>query len=995
LRERPLVKKLGPHLARLRDGAMLAALIACVAIAEQLGGAAKVAERLRDALRSGPDLPDWPEYGWIVMMVLSLVLGIGARRRVITEIRELRLEREAAGEQGPSPSDSERWFARLVSFAIILWLCWQIGAYGVYQGAWRRGFWWDAMHVSAMLSATASLAFAGLAIGDISRGARRASLVRIQLLVLAGLITAFFIVPITAAQVTDVLRAWGDGPWPRVTYGLATGVLLGLVVRASAEQILIPAPWRSERRERIARGALAVVVVVALLLLWAGACWRALTLVALFGGVIALAEWDDKCTEERDDTGDDQLRRLARSLGVVPSGILFAGLVSALTDSLLLPSEYTGQDGALTVAAVVAGVVVAALGAYAQPGDSFTTESHGGLAGAAGVGLVSGTLVLLANAGGSAALLAGTVFLVGGIGLTILQLGRRGVLELSAGAGAVVGTTVAVYGNPVGAPRALGAIGVGLLGVVAVLLALHVLGAIGQRLVVRRRVQSFLVGRKPQLPVIVLVGLWLVIAWSGAPPTQHQARVVDAERAPSSLDTELRAWLGRQPETGTAPMLLVSASGGGAKAAYWTALVMDCIGSDDSPDQYSEECPRGKGKRLDSLFLTSSVSGGSVGVYHFVRHRDAAVAGRDWVHAAVTEEVLSPIVAWGLFHDLPAFLVGLPIDPARCRPQTAWHVCPLHADRAVAQEAAVAGADWLEPAADEETVLEGRGGSGPVTVFNGAVDGADGRVLISPAALAPPRLDDCPTPWTGEPGAGSLDAHDLLNALKEESPAAGEPSVFKPQRPYKDIPLVTAAVLSARFPVVAPAARVGRGKAKKGKRGCRPDTLPSERVRDGGYVENSGLLTITELLPAIQAGVRDIAPDRDVPIVIVSADDDPVVTAGDPDLSRAAEASFGVKARSGPGYFTRLARDRLESCQYRGIHYARISPTPHVGAQAATGWEVSATARREDLVDSLSRAYRPLKSGIAHAPRRLDAGTVLQQVRDVLDGRAGLSCPAG
>ena len=57
--------------------------------------------------------------------------------------------------------------------------------------------------------------------------------------------------------------------------------------------------------------------------------------------------------------------------------------------------------------------------------------------------------------------------------------------------------------------------------------------------------------------------------------------------------------------------------------------------------------------------------------------------------------------------------------------------------------------------------------------------------------------------------------------------------------------------------------------------------------------------------------------------------------------------------------------------------YARISPVAHAGAQAATGWEVSDTSRRSDLIASL---------------RDDDNQAVVERVQDALDRPAPARC---
>jgi hypothetical protein len=184
-----------------------------------------------------------------------------------------------------------------------------------------------------------------------------------------------------------------------------------------------------------------------------------------------------------------------------------------------------------------------------------------------------------------------------------------------------------------------------------------------------------------------------------------------------------------------------------------------------------------------------------------------------------------------------------------------------------------------------------------------------------------------------------LDAHDVL--------ADG-----------RDVPLVSAALLSARFPLLEPPARVGS--REQAPRGC-PTTGPltAVRVRDGGYMENTGLRTIVDLLPAIRDQLR--SQKADVPIIVVSIDDDPEVAIADPEREEPRPAPGSVATKVSDGYLSRQARDALSSCQFPDVTYLRISPEPHVGAHAATGWEISETGRRRDLGQALRSGSEALK----------------------------------
>ena len=126
--------------------------------------------------------------------------------------------------------------------------------------------------------------------------------------------------------------------------------------------------------------------------------------------------------------------------------------------------------------------------------------------------------------------------------------------------------------------------------------------------------------------------------------------------------------------------------------------------------------------------------------------------------------------------------------------------------------------------------------------------------------------------------------------------------------PAPDVPLVTAAHMSARFPVVEPAARLGEDGSAAKNVVCSVGAT-SVVLRDGGYVENTGVLTVEDLLPelrrAIESEKRKLHKEAvDIPIVVVSIDDDPVAEDEDPRLDLVPSA-LGIAAQAGPGVLTR------------------------------------------------------------------------------------------
>ncbi len=933
-----------------------------------------------------------------------------------------------------------RTLARLRVFcvlAIVVWLGWQVCAMQTDTGSpWPGG-----LHIAAIVIAVAALASASSTLGDPRVGWRHAAVIRIQLLVLLALFAVVFLVPLTAGQVTDVLRAWGDGPFSRAAAGIAAALLLGAVVRASATRILLLSgdsgfwPPPSEG----ARAPWEVGIFCVALIVGAVAC--ALDL-ELGGGVLILFAFIGAATRWATPAHDDllshgsRLTRLPDSLGVVPLTIVFAGLVAASVDSIVLPAKLSVNDQNLLAITAAVGVLLAILAGLSrrqasapQPAPAASLWKRAlaptiGLVGLAAA-LVLGAVqdVTVPDVAAIVALLAGACALAyPGIDVHI-----PGAPQFWGAGGVALGIAVAVYLEPLAAPRAFGTLAVVFAGATAALLALHLAGSVGDRRALlappqaRGRVRA--IARwahrllPDRVPLLTIVVAWIFAGAFFADDNVHQARTITAAKdaAPQPLQDEVNAWLEdawtpaytSNPDAPYMPMLLVAASGGGSKAAYWTDLVLDCLfgkgmplgetgarpvdvskraSSRTKPSQAAgRECkPARTGpQRYGKLFLTSSVSGGSVGIHHFVRN-GIPITGKErpWVDATTGPEVLSPIAAWGLFHDLPVSMLGANTDPRKCRSD--WS-CRVNADRALIQEAAVArfpdgivpppGGGLLEPGSNASEVRK------PLMIFNGAMDGADGRVLLSRAQLAPPRLSDpgCRTPPTGEPAAGSIDAHDLLNPQKLREHSVAGRRVYAPARPpISDVPLITAALLSARFPFVEPPGRLGeREQPKPGKPSPCPHsegTLPAQWIRDGGYVENSGVLTIVDLLPKLTQIVdawKTKHRAAHVQFIVVSIDDDPEVS--DSDVARLEDrnTALGIGKQVGKGYLTRLARDRLESCQYRDVTYRRLSPNPHAGATAATGWEISETARTQDLGQAI-RDRKPM----------------LKELRRILKGKA-------
>ena len=342
------------HLSARRSdllaGLALSALLFCLVAGYQLGVAAKEL----DDLPAEPTLlgkPEWPKWFWPPLAVI----GAGIACVVYVFLRK-RMK-----QHGASPGALVT-FAVLTALALVLWLVWQAAGFAVFLDADRIGGT-DAVFICAAVVAVLALAVAAEVIGNPAEAWSAASGVRIQLIVLAALVLGMFLVPLTAAQMNDILRAWGDGPLSRVATGVAGALLMGAVIRTSASRLLAPLPrrgrWPASGRPVLAGMATAVLVFVAL------GAWIGLALLLVIALLARATKWDEP--DQPDDPTRYRLLRLAGALGVIPLAVVYAGLVAALTNTALLPSRLTTTDRGLFAATVSVGVIFWLLCAFSPP----------------------------------------------------------------------------------------------------------------------------------------------------------------------------------------------------------------------------------------------------------------------------------------------------------------------------------------------------------------------------------------------------------------------------------------------------------------------------------------------------------------------------------------------------------------------------------------------------------------------------------------------------
>jgi hypothetical protein len=528
--------------------------------------------------------------------------------------------------------------------------------------------------------------------------------------------------------------------------------------------------------------------------------------------------------------------------------------------------------------------------------------------------------------------------------------------------GGLVVVVVWFYAEPVAVAPRVGTIGM----VVLAMMILTVLGAGAIRIAELTRPPRLLAAFGiTRTPVVAFAIAWLLLAPGLADEHVTDIRRIDAteDRRDVLFDDVWSRWadanippegtVSRAPTAGrtVVPLVLVSSSGGGLRAAAWTSFVLECV-FERAPLDTDPCALDSPGDDLQRVAVMSGVSGGSLGIAAYAAHTIDGVEGPgasdSWVDVVLGDDYLAAPVGWLFFVDMPRALLGFGPGLSNRAELTerAWE-----ASWPVSTPGLSRGIWDLWSSTDF-----------PPIVFNGASvnDGCGVNISVLDAAGASPEVPACS--GIGADAALSTGAfaatHDLVDFIC----------------PDEDIALSTAAGMSARFPIVSVAGRI----AARDDDPCRGTADGAVFVADGGYLEGSGAGTLLDAWNALRDEVeRHNASGAETCIVpfmihIDNGYESPTITANESvpreslvPLLATLNSSSGItvaRAEAALAFERRftigghpveiLARGSDQETRIVGSRYVRLVTRAHPGVQAPLSWTLS-QASIDDLRDQL------------------------------------------
>jgi hypothetical protein len=333
--------------------------------------------------------------------------------------------------------------------------------------------------------------------------------------------------------------------------------------------------------------------------------------------------------------------------------------------------------------------------------------------------------------------------------------------------------------------------------------------------------------------------------WEDDRPTVAEAATAWYRRASED-------WPADQP----VPMLIIATAGGGIRAAYWTATILE---------QLERDRDLGRDRVRRHLFAISGVSGGSVGAAAYVA-AIAASPGLAEPTRYLKADFLAPAVAATEFIDGPsAFLPELGQADRGYALERAWEV-------ASAEGLARPFLSFFPSKQKLQTDAAWR----PALLLNATHQDTGRRVITSHLKVERHVFLD------------SFDVHRLLQW---------------------DMPASAAAHNSARFTYVSPAGKLVPRSAD-GSRAQNPGFL-----LDGGYFENFGALTALQLVREARHAIhQEFGPGKVRP-VILQISSDPSLTS--PDRARLDREDIPLCSASGQAAFLPFQRGEWQGLRWK------------------------------------------------------------------------------
>lgn len=315
---------------------------------------------------------------------------------------------------------------------------------------------------------------------------------------------------------------------------------------------------------------------------------------------------------------------------------------------------------------------------------------------------------------------------------------------------------------------------------------------------------------------------------------------MNSEQIGTTVNEAFSSWLEARPDKerfDTYPVYIVAAAGGGAYAAQHSAFVLGRL---------QDLCPHFS----QHVFAISGVSGGALGASLFAALakdraepvkspvcRGPTLVGNFTTSLAdmLSVDFLSPVLARGLFADIFQRLIPFAgieqFDRARSLEKTIEHAWRTRGGQK--REPEVFGRDYLSFWRPD--------GIAPAVLSNVTEVGSGTRFVISPFRLS-----------------GATAVHDVADA-----------------NPNLNMPLSTAVVLSARFPVLTPSGWFEIDQASEiASSGGFQDRTKIHLV-DGGYYDNSGIATAMDIIHAIKPITGSNRTRHEIILLIIDSIPDP------------------------------------------------------------------------------------------------------------------------